>query len=218
MSAPRWQAEEEGLPEQLPAGERVLWQGRPCWQTLARRAFHLRFLAAYFAVLLTWYAASAALSPAGAGADALAVLRMGAVALTPLGVVLLYSWMTSRSSLYTITERRVVMRIGIAMPITFNLPFSHIESAGLKSWGTGHGDISLTLPKSDRLAYLVMWPHARPWRMARTEPMLRCIPEARRVAQILSRALAISADMPISAGVIASDAERQVAAGSAVLA
>ena len=48
-----------GLPEQLPAGEKVLWQGAPHWQTLARDALHLRLLAVYFSVLLAWRAGAA---------------------------------------------------------------------------------------------------------------------------------------------------------------
>ena len=41
-----------GLPERLPAGERILWQGSPDFRALARNAFHLRKLALYFSVLL----------------------------------------------------------------------------------------------------------------------------------------------------------------------
>jgi hypothetical protein len=35
------------------------------------------------------------------------------------------------------------------------------------------------------LSYLVCWPHVRPWRF-QTQPALRCIPNARRVAQLLA--------------------------------
>ena len=43
-----------GLPERLPAGETILWQGAPRWGALARRAFHVRKIALYFAILLAW--------------------------------------------------------------------------------------------------------------------------------------------------------------------
>jgi hypothetical protein len=43
----------------------------------------------------------------------------------------------------------------------------------------------------------MLWPHARPWRMARAEPSLRAIPDAAHAGQILGRALAASADMPV---------------------
>ena len=38
---------ELGLPEALPRGEQVRWQGSPDWKTLALRGFHVRKLAVY---------------------------------------------------------------------------------------------------------------------------------------------------------------------------
>jgi hypothetical protein len=92
--------------------------------------------------------------------------------------------------MYTITDRRVVMRIGVALPVTFNIPFSVISGAGLRDLGGGRGDIALRLLDGNRIAYLVLWPHVRPWRLNATEPMLRAIPDAQKVAMILSDALA----------------------------
>jgi hypothetical protein len=188
----------EAFPERLPQGERVLWEGRPHWQTLARRGLHLRKLAVYLAVLLVWYVATASTAEAP-GDAALASLRMSGIAVTPLILICAYAWLSSRMTRYTITNRRVVMTIGIAMPITFNLPFTRIDAVNLKTWPGGAGDITLKLAATERLAYLVLWPHARPWRMARTEPALRCIPDAAQVSQIMARALAASANMPVQA-------------------
>lgn len=202
----------EPFPERLPVGERVLWQGRPCWRTLVRRGFHLRKLALYLGVLLAWYAATMFASEA-AGSAALATLRMTGVALTPLVLVCLYAWASSRSTLYTITDRRLVLRIGIAVPISINLPFGRVEAAGLKVWRDGYGNIALTLTPGERVAYLVLWPHARPLRMARAEPMLRCIPDAERVAGILAQVLAAGTDTDASEAQTGSDG---LAASSAV--
>ena len=41
-----------GLPEPLPPGERVLWQGMPDPARLAQTAFHLRGIIVYFALML----------------------------------------------------------------------------------------------------------------------------------------------------------------------
>ena len=38
----------KGLPELLPTGERMLWQGQPSWRALAIRVFHVRKIAIYF--------------------------------------------------------------------------------------------------------------------------------------------------------------------------
>ena len=40
-----------GLPQHLPKGERMLWQGAPRWQDLAVHAFHARKVIWYFAGL-----------------------------------------------------------------------------------------------------------------------------------------------------------------------
>jgi hypothetical protein len=85
------------------------------------------------------------------------------------------------------------MRVGIVLTVTFNLPFKRIEGAGLMLRGAdGHGDIPLTLARGERIAILQLWPHARPWRVARPEPALRCLPDAAAVGQVLARAWAAS--------------------------
>ncbi len=177
-----------GLPEPLPAGERVLWQGAPDWKMLARECFHVRKLAVYFAILVAWRVATLV----GSGAAAVEVLVGATVAValaaTALGLALLMAWMSARTTLYTITDRRVVMRVGIVLSVTFNLPFTQIESAGLHGLPADHGDIALALSAENRIAYPHLWPHVRPWHVARTQPSLRAIPDAADVAQRLTAA------------------------------
>ena len=47
-----------GLPEPLPAGERVLWQGAPQWRTLAVEVFHVRAVAIYLVAMLALQASA----------------------------------------------------------------------------------------------------------------------------------------------------------------
>jgi len=178
-----------GLPEELPPGERILWQGEPRWTTLARHAFHIRSIAIYFAVLvvargLTQYHDGQ--TPSGAFYSALLVVPL---ALAGLGILALLAWGNARSTVYTITNRRVVMRYGLAIPMTVNIPFRIIGDAALKTHANGDGDLPLSLLGRDRLAYLHLWPHARPWRFKDPEPMLRAIPEASKVASLLALAI-----------------------------
>jgi hypothetical protein len=174
-----------------------LWQGRPSWKSFAQRVFQVRKLAVYFAILLGWYAASSFVPGETYRTAALGTLRMTGVALTPLVLVYVFAWLTSRSTVYTITDRRVVFSIGIALQVRINLPFKKVESAGLETWPDGSGSIALALLPREKIAYLALWPHARPWRVSRPEPMLRCIPDAQRVSQILARALATEAGMAV---------------------
>lgn len=190
MSAPP-----RGLPERLPLGERLLWQGAPDWRILARRAFHARKIAAYFGLIVLWMAVSTLRDSTPLGEAAMTVLRAAAVGAVPVALICAYAWIVSRMTVYTITDRRVVLRVGIALPVTINLPFARIAGADLKSDADGAGGIALTLAGTDKLAYAVIWPHARPWRFGRPEPMLRGLRDVQPVALILSRALAASADM-----------------------
>ena len=177
-----------GLPERLPATEKILWQGSPDARALARSAFHLRKLALYFAALMALQAANVAADGASVADVLLALVwPAGLSALALLGVWTL-AWLTARTAVYTVTDRRVVMRIGIVLTLTFNLPLRTIESAAMRQGSGGHGDIVLALKGPDHIAWLHLWPHARPWRLTRTQPMLRALPQVADVAALLQRA------------------------------
>ena len=45
---------EFGLPERLPEGERVLWQGSPDTKEILSRVFHIKMLGIYFGLLLAY--------------------------------------------------------------------------------------------------------------------------------------------------------------------
>jgi hypothetical protein len=94
------------------------------------------------------------------------------------------------------------MRIGIVLTLTFNIPFKRIEAAGLHRDANGTGDLPLTLSGSDRIAWLNLWPHARAWRLARPEPMLRCVPQAAEVALLLAQAWSRSTGVALNGQVI----------------
>ena len=183
-----------GLPERLPAGEAILWQGAPRWGALARRAFHVRKIAFYFALLLAWLVYADIHDGIAVASTLRSSLWVAGGAAVAIGLLCGLAWLMARSTVYTITTRRVVIRFGVAFPMAFNLPFRRIRTAGLRTYPDGTGDIPLALVEGDRLAYLVLWPHARPWRFAPSEPMLRTIPDAAGVAALLAQALA--EDMP----------------------
>lgn len=185
-----------GLPAHLPEGERLLWQGAPDWRAMARHVFRFRLLTAYLAAVLTWSLLSVGGTPMEVALQVAQIL--GAVAVPPL-LVVVYSWLAARTTVYTVTDARVVVRLGIAFPMTLNLPYNRIETAALKLQADGSGDISLLLGSKDKLAYTVLWPHARPRRMKRVEPTLRAVADAARVGQVLARAMAASANMPVPA-------------------
>ncbi len=178
-----------GLPERLPPGETILWQGEPRWQSLARRAFHTRSVSIYFAAIIAGRLALGVHSGESPATAAAAALGLVPLALAGVGLLALLAWAMARSTVYTITNKRVVIRFGVALPMTINIPFKIITAAALRTHDDGTGDIPLQLTGTGRIAYLHLWPHARPWRMKTPEPMLRCIPQAVEVAKLLSQAL-----------------------------
>lgn len=184
-----------GIDEPLPDGERVLWEGAPAWGSLARHAFHVRKVAIYFAVLVAWRIVSGLADGESAGTVALAGLWFATLALAGVAVLAGLAWASARTSTYAITSRRVAMRIGVALPMTVNLPLHLIGGAALRRYRDGTGDIPLALRGDDRIAWLHLWPHVRPWRLARPEPMLRAVPDAERVARILAEATAAVAEI-----------------------
>jgi hypothetical protein len=182
-----------GLPAPLPKGERLLWQGKPRWRSLAVHAFHVRSIAIYFAILTAWRGTIVASD----GADTIGVVAAMAwiilLALTAIAVLGLLAWLSARSTIYTITDQRVLMRFGIALPITLNIPFRVMDGVSLARHRDLTGDIAVTVSGSDRVAYLVLWPHARPWRVNRPQAMLRSLGKSEEVAKVLSRALELHA-------------------------
>ncbi len=189
-----------GIPFPLPAGERVRWEGRPSVRSLARHTFHANKVAGYFTVLAAWrllvMVYDGRPAPVVAGAAAW-LLLLGGVA---VGVSWLLAKLCAATTVYAVTDRRVVMKIGMVVSSIVNVPFRQIHRADWRAFGDGTGDIVLAVPPSDAPPYWHLWPHARPWRWGRPEPALRSVPEAAHVAALLQEAaMSVAAQATIPA-------------------
>lgn len=192
----------KGLPERLPEGEHILWQGRPSTRMLAREALSTRTVAVYFlavAALRVIISTADYPVPTALG-HAVPILLIGVVA-----VAILYgvAFAQARSTVYTLTNKRVAMRIGAALTLTLNLPYTWIGNATLSVGKAGHGTIAFELIGDTRLSYVMTWPHVRPWFMARTQPALRCIPDAATVARIFAEAAETRVSEPETIRIVA---------------
>ena len=171
-----------GLPERLPADEFIVWQGSPDAGALASAAFHIKKLAIYFMLLMVACAWPALEAGAGAMAVLQAIKWIAPITLIGLGSVWMLAYMTARTTVYTLTNKRVVMRLGIVLTVSFNLPLKQIASADVRLLEGGFGDITLALEGSDRIAWVHLWPSVRPWRINKPEPTLRAIPHVQEVS------------------------------------
>ena len=187
-----------GLPEALPEGEFILWQGRPNAWSLARDSLNFWWVAGYFALLFVWRLV-AGTADAGLGESAAAASLWLVMGVAVCALLIGISTFQAKATVYTITNRRVAMRIGAALTLTMNLPFRRIINATLSNRGDGTGTIALELDPNGgrRVSFLMIWPHVRPWHFANPQPALRCIPDPQRVAEILSEAAETAISEPV---------------------
>ncbi len=189
-----------GLPGPLPPGEALLWQGSPDAWRLACDVFHVRFLAGYFLVFAVWrvlVGLSDGIAPMAVVMGAGVVLLMGVLL---VGALVAYAALMANSTVFSITNRRVVVRYGLTLPKTWNIPFGLIRAASVRCHGRKRaGDLCLELPRDQRIGYLMLWPFARPWKLRQPQPMLRALPDARQAADVLGQALQASLVTPAPA-------------------
>ncbi len=175
-----------GLPGRLPDGEHIVWQGAPRASTVSRRVLKTRWIAGYFALLAAWNVASGFSD----GRDGLMIVfSAGVIMLMGAAVVAMleaFAWGVQKTTLYTITNRRVVMRIGIALSATFNLPFAQILSADMRADKRSNGDIALTMKPGHKLSLLVFWPHVRGWRKGAMIPQMIGLENVADIAHALA--------------------------------
>lgn len=180
-------AQVRGVAEALPPGERLLWEGAPSSRALARHLFFVRPLAAYFAVIVGWWVIAnlALVGTAGFWLPvAMQLLLVGGV----LGGLVAVARAIAGSTTYAITDRRIVMKLGLVFPLTVNIPLKFVVGAKAKQFADGSGQIALQLDGKEKLAWIVLFPHVRPWRFTQPEPLLRGLSDPAQVGAILRAA------------------------------
>jgi hypothetical protein len=175
-----------GLPAELPAGERLVWQGRPSWRALARQTFKIRLFAVYFAVLVVFRAQSVLAQGGGLVVPVLLALLLGGAC---LGILALFAWLQARATVYTLTTRRIVMRFGVTLPVSWNLPFKRIAAAEVSVRSASDGDVAFEIARPDKIAWLHLWPHVKPGTLRRPRPAFRAIADADGVARLVASAV-----------------------------
>ena len=174
-----------GLPAPLPRGEKLLWQGSPRRDAFARRVFRDRLVIGWFALAGVW---QATIAPEGEALGRIAFVALSALA--TLAILHALAWLVERTTVYTVTSARTVMRIGVALPKTIDIPHGIVEGVDLRERADGRGDIALDLGAHSKVAYALLWPHAQPWHLRDPRPMLRGVPDAARIGALIARGAA----------------------------
>ncbi len=189
-----------GIPAPLPQDEKIVWQGTPSWWALAISAFHVRKVALYFSFLVGLQVYDAY----QVGFDQEAVMAGPALtlllSLAGLSILLSLAYLSAVSTIFTLTNKRILIRYGIALTLTLNLPFSQIKAANLKLWKGKTGDIALDVTPPKRLSWIVLWPYARPWKLKNPQPLLRALPDADVVAAQIARVVQEQSNLSVSVG------------------
>ncbi len=172
-----------GTPQQ---DEAVLWKGKPDLATLARTAFHTRAVGAYFLLLIAIALAFGSIGGA---------LLTGLAGMITMGLLYSFAWLGARTTTYILTDRRLILNIGMAIEKSVNLPLKRIGAAHLTDRGAGFGDIAVEPTEGRGLGYAMLWPHARPLHFARPQPMLRALPDVAEVAHKLAEATAAHSEI-----------------------
>lgn len=204
-----------GLPQHLPEGERIVWQGRASGKTLAIHAFHVRSVAIYFMVIVATRIAFG-LFQGQSSADFVRIAGMTTI--LGVGAVMILSllaWSMARRSCFTVTNKRIVVRHGVAIRKYINIPFGDVKAVNLRQHPSGDGDIALETIAGKRIPYFHLWPFARPLRLTNTVPLIRAIPDAAGVANALAHAMKAAAPEKASIHQLATPAKGQQAVGLA---
>lgn len=164
-----------------------MWEGAPAPRAIARHLLFVRPLAAYFALMVAWWVV-ANLDKAGTMDFWMPVaLQLTLVSLVLAGVLGLSNWI-AQSTTYAITDRRIVMRLGVIFPLTVNIPLSYVVGAQARTFTDGTGQIAVQLDQKEKLAWIVLFPHVRPWRFSTPEPLLRGLTDPAEVGRVLRAA------------------------------
>ena len=177
-----------GLPEALPAGEKILWQGQPSTFAIAVNAFRLRWVLAYFAIMTMFRVSKLSADEASTAQLNEAVIGSLIFCAGALLIIYALAFAISRAAMFTITSERVILRHGFAIRKYVNAPFETMHSAQLKLKSARVGDISLQFDSVTQPPFLHLWPFVKPFTFSKPEPMLRGVRDPQNVAKILANA------------------------------
>jgi hypothetical protein len=178
-------------------------------------------VAAYFVLLMGWRVIESVSNGHGLGSALAAALWVAPIGIVGLGILAGLAYLNSRTTVYTLTNHRLVMRFGAALTKAINIPYKIIDSAAVNKKADGSGDVAIQLVKPNKISVVLLWPHARPGFISQPQPTLRCLKDADKAANVLAEALRIAheqthATAPWVGDVTSADADKRAKGNSGV--
>ena len=170
----------------IPNGESILWKGRPSLWGFSWNLFGLKWITLYLSMLSIVSVARFFASDFYTAfyVDFLPFFLSGIFAsIILIGLAATQTY----STVYIITENRVIIKTGAALSFLISMPFKKIKEVNLQKRGASIGTISFELLSEKRVPYISCWPSVRPWKFKRTQPAFSCIGAVDEVATILRK-------------------------------
>jgi hypothetical protein len=95
----------------------------------------------------------------------------------------------AKGTTYAITDRRIVLRFGVIFPLTINVPLHYVEGASACQFPDRTGQIAVQLSRKESIAWIVLFPHVRPWGFSHPQPLLRGLTDPVKVGEVLRAAV-----------------------------
>lgn len=173
----------------LEPGERILWQGRPEASSLRRHLLKSRWLVAYAAGLLIWKLVLIVWIRGLSSQEVLDTATLVVQGLVLVGIAAYFAWALARGTTYTLTDLRIIIRHGIALPGTADIPLRALRSVAVRIHDDGTGDVALSVRDGGSIGFAKLWPHARGLELSRPVPMLRGVRDAAVLGSVVTRQL-----------------------------
>ena len=184
-----------GLPEEvgksIPSDEKIYWVGKPNWKSFSYQAFGIKYLLIYFLICALYSVSKIEMvfSFSIFVTNYIPFLVSGLLA----GAILIsIAYLEAKHTVYVITERRIVIRTGVALVFLLNAPFKKIISIDRQTLSQGQGNISFRTDSRKRIPYLSCWPSVRPWSFLLPSPAFRSIPDIAAVEIIIADLAALN--------------------------
>jgi len=168
----------------IPEGERLCWVGKPNWISFGFHVFGIKYLLLYF-IISAFYAISQIELGFSFGSfigEYISFVVSGIIA----GLILfLLSYFSAQHTCYVITEKRLVIRTGIALVFFLNVPLKNVISIDKQSLFYGYGNLSFKPQSKKRIPYFSCWPSVRSGSFWEPIPAFRSIEHIEEIGKIV---------------------------------